>query len=143
MKKVISMYSSASYKVGAFLVLLGLLITFLGVYGGIMLVSSPWLYIISTIDIVDMILLILAIEAFTTDRINSLLSSGFKLMMICSVITLLLASQLPNISSYTGWDVNADARIFKTTESRKLWDLQDPPEMYNSILSTTIFSHIL
>ncbi|MEM1844835.1 MAG: hypothetical protein QW311_04170 [Ignisphaera sp.] len=129
------MYSSASYKVGAFLVLLGLLITFLGVYGGIMLVSSPWLYILFLLSI----LLILAIEAFTTDRINSLLSSGFKLMMICSLITLLLASQLPNISSYTGWDVNSEARIFKIIESRGLWDPQDPPEMYNSILSTTIF----
>ncbi|MEM4619317.1 MAG: hypothetical protein QW607_03780 [Desulfurococcaceae archaeon] len=129
------MYSSASYKVRAFFVLLGLLITFLGLYGGIMLVSSPWLYILFLLSI----LLILTIEASIMDRINSLLLSGFKLMMICSVITLLLASQLPNIYSYTGWDVNGEARIYKIIESRGLWDPQDPPEMYNSILSTTIF----
>lgn len=106
---IMSASNLVNHKFRSIFVFLGMLVTFLRVYGGITLITSPWFYILFLI----LVLLTLTVNGIMTDRVDSKLSSGSNFVTIYLITTLLAASQLPNISFHTGWDVNAETRILK------------------------------
>jgi len=111
----------------AIIFLSSILLTITGYYGSLILIESSTLYLVFLVLVASSIIIWLAIDNVFSD-----------ILVICMLMSLFTSIQLIMPTTFVGWDINGEWRIFNVVFNNQKWYPDQPQHLYNTVLSITI-----